>query len=102
MPKNRADLDPFIARDWSEDDKHNLYEVRRLMLIETNRADGVLQISELAQDPAKLIGALSLVQEGFLRLDPQSPELLQLTEDGRNFAIGTIAFEHGWVSPQHI
>lgn len=82
------------AAEWLAEDRGELYANRERLLIDGREA-GVVPVNFLINDSAKLMAAFSLAQEGHLILDPQTPGLLKLTEQGRRLALGAAALQHG-------
>jgi hypothetical protein len=82
-----------LASEWPEEDKTELFANRSRLLSEAIAAQGIVPIDSIRESTARLIACMSLMQEGHISLDTQTPGLLQLTESGRRFAMGAVALQ---------
>jgi len=84
-----------LAANWSDSERHQLFVNREKLLLTFDQEPGVLSLTLIQSDPAKVLAALSLTQEGYLKLDSNNPNLLRLSESGEKIAAGARALSHG-------
>jgi hypothetical protein len=86
--------------DLPEDDRLGIYEARRQLITDLLEDPEVaISIESMVEPPVnmtlvyKVIGALTLLKEGFLEMDSES-ERLVLTNGGQRFADGILTLRH--------
>lgn len=84
-----------VAANWPENDRQQLFLNREKLLLAFDRETAALPHQLIQSDPHLMLAAISLAQEGHLRLDSNNESLLHLTNTGQRFAAGARALSHG-------
>jgi len=84
-----------FAANWTGEERSKVYEERVNLLISFDSESRTLPVNESNIRPLGIIALISLVQEGFIKLDSNNPNLIKLTDSGATIASGYRAYSHG-------
>ncbi len=84
-----------IAANWDEEERRKLFIGGERLLIYSDPETGFLPSRLILSEPDFVLAAISLVQEGHLKLDSDNPGFVCLTESGGKLAAGIRALSHG-------
>lgn len=83
--ENRVDL----TANWTQSERDELHAMQDKLLLSFDEETGFLPIEVIQKSPDALLAAFSLIQQGHVKLDSNSPYHVILTYSGKHLATQT-------------